>query len=87
VSAAGRRNVAERVIWRFNFDDPLGAPAQVGKFFYCQWITGIMADRTALFNCSTEIISTYREVSGSGKMDYWGTRGCGLFQQGSRETT
>ncbi len=55
MSPPGRRNVPERVEGRFYFNNPLGTPAQVGKFFDGERIAGIATDRTALLNGSTKI--------------------------------
>jgi hypothetical protein len=62
VSSPGRRDSAKRVERSLYLYNSLGTPAQVGKFFDTQWITGIATERPALFNCSAEIQCTYLDV-------------------------
>jgi hypothetical protein len=62
MSSPGRRDSAKRVERGFHVNNSLGTPAEEGKFFDCQRITGIATDRPALFNCSAEIQCTYLDV-------------------------
>ena len=85
MSPPGRRDVAERIERCLHVHNTLCTPAQVGKFFDGERITGIVADRTALLNSSTDVLGWDRDLRGVGKRDYSGILRCGFFQRGSRK--
>jgi hypothetical protein len=86
MSSTGRRDIPEGIEWRFYFNNPLRTPAEEGKFFDSERITGIVTDGTALLNRSPELSWRYCDIDGLRERCGMGTHDYGFFQWRSRKS-